>query len=120
MLQPRLQVWHSSLKLASVHHSNIIMQQTFGDIQWTGHHLQGQTPAIMVKYKSPTLNKPSAWIATLKRDRTTIYRVTSPYSDGPIVAAQKCLDESGLGLILSSAHTLDPIDNIYIFATSLR
>lgn len=96
------------------------MAQTLSNIQWTGHHLQGQTPAVMVKFKSPTSSRPTAWIATIKRDRETIYRVISSYSDGPIVAAQKCLEKSGLGLVLSSAYTLDPYEDVYIFGTSLR
>lgn len=99
---------------------NQTLHRALNDIRWTGHHLQGQTPAIVVRYKNPTEHKPSAWIATMKRDRVTIHRVISSYSDGPIVAAQKCIEKSGLGLILSSAHTVDPWENIYAFGTSLR
>jgi hypothetical protein len=96
------------------------MAQVFSDTQWTGHYLQGQTPAIMVRYKGPTGHRPSAWIATMRRDRVTTYRAVSSYSDGPIVAATKCLEKSELRLILSSGYTLDPHENVYVFGTSLR
>lgn len=53
---------------------------------WTGTHISGSRPAVVVRYHGPTNTKGSCWRATLKRDSETTWRGSAPFQDGPVAA----------------------------------
>lgn len=54
---------------------------------WTGTHLSGASPVVIVKYHGPTNYRGSRWIATCQRDANSKpLRAEASFSDGPIAA----------------------------------
>jgi len=80
-----------------------------GAQRWTGSHIEGSSPAIVVKYHGPTDRRGSLWRATLKRDSNTRWIGTASFREGPIAAARNLLAKRVelTDWIVSGCYTID-------------
>ena len=74
---------------------------------WTGSHVQGSTICAVVKYHGPTNTRGSRWIATIKRGGGEVWRASSPFEDGPLVAATNAAAKFGATWKPVDCHSID-------------
>jgi len=74
---------------------------------WTGAYVSGSTACAVVKYYGPTNSRGSRWIASIKRDRETVWRGSVPFEDGPISAALTACAKAGVDWAPVSCHSID-------------
>lgn len=76
-------------------------------IHWTGTHVSGATACAVVRYAGPTNTRGSRWIATIRRDRETVWRAFVPFADGPLAAAVAAAAKGGTDWQPVSCHSID-------------
>ena len=77
------------------------------DFSWTGTHVSGSTACAVVKYCGPTNTRGSRWIASIRRDRETVWRGSVPFQDGPISAALTACVKAGVEWQAVTCHSID-------------
>ena len=77
------------------------------DFSWTGTNVSGSTACAVVKYCGPTNTRGSRWIASIRRDRETVWRGSVPFQDGPISAALTACAKAGVDWAPVSCHSID-------------
>jgi len=77
------------------------------DFRWTGAYVSGSTACAVVKYHGPTNSRGSRWIASIRRDRETVWRGSAPFQDGPIAAALAACAKGGADWQPVSCHSID-------------
>ena len=93
------------------------MTQTKSGQVWTGSHVSGSHPAIVVRYVGATNHRGSRWFASLKRDSETTWRASVSFQDGPLEAARELLRKQNLTTWqLRDCASIDP--DTYAIAVS--
>jgi hypothetical protein len=80
------------------------MAQTF---DWTGTHVSGSTACAVVRYAGPTNTRGSRWLASIRRDRETVWRGSATFEEGPITAAYRAVAKGGADWAATSCHSID-------------
>jgi len=80
------------------------MAHTF---QWTGSHVAGSTACAVVRYAGPTNTRGSRWLASIRRDRETVWRGSATFEEGPITAALRAATKGGVEWSCISCHSID-------------
>ena len=74
---------------------------------WTGSHVSGSRTCAAVRYVGPTNSRGSRWLATIKRDASTVWRGSSTFEEGPITAALRAATKAGVEWQALTCHSLD-------------
>jgi hypothetical protein len=69
---------------------------TDNSFHWTGSHVSGSRACASVRYVGATNIRGARWLATIKRDSSTVWRGSATFQEGPITAALRAATKAGV------------------------
>ena len=67
----------------------------------------GYSWTVETRYAGPTNSRGSRWLATIKRDASTVWRGSATFEEGPITAALRAATKAGVEWQALTCHSLD-------------